>query len=149
MRIEEDVKLDFKDVLIRPKRSTLASRKEVDIKRPYKFKWSERQFDGVPIIAANMDGVGTIAMAKAFAAEGSGLSVALHKHYPLEDLLAFYKEYGNRNAWYSIGVSERDVEKLDESLRSVLQDGDLVLTMGAGSIGRIASQLKESLEARG
>ena len=42
-----------------------------------------------------------------------------------------------------------DVEKLDESLRSVLQDGDLVLTMGAGSIGRIASQLKESLEAHG
>ena len=43
MRIEEDVKLDFKDVLIRPKRSTLASRKEVDIRRPYKFKWSERE----------------------------------------------------------------------------------------------------------
>jgi len=42
-----------------------------------------------------------------------------------------------------------DVEKLDQSLRSVLQDGDLVLTMGAGSIGRIASQLKESLEAQG
>ena len=42
-----------------------------------------------------------------------------------------------------------DVDKLDESLRSVLQDGDLVLTMGAGSIGKIASQLKQSLEAHG
>jgi len=40
-----------------------------------------------------------------------------------------------------------DVEKLGDDLKSVLQDGDLVLTMGAGSIGRVASQLKESLEA--
>ncbi len=121
MRIEEDVKLDFKDVLIRPKRSTLASRKEVDISRPYKFKWSQREFDGVPIISANMDGVGTLAMAKAFALDGNGLSVALHKHYPIEDLLAYYEEFGNRNVWYSIGVSERDVEKLDMFLESDVQ----------------------------
>lgn len=40
-----------------------------------------------------------------------------------------------------------DVEKLGDDLQSILQDGDLVLTMGAGSIGRVASQLKESLEA--
>jgi len=121
MRIEEDIKLDFKDVLIRPKRSTLASRKEVDIKRPYKFKWSGRDFDGVPIIAANMDGVGTMAMAKAFAANGQGLSAALHKHYPLEDLLAFYEENGNANVWYSIGVNDADEEKLDQFLASDIQ----------------------------
>ena len=54
MRIEEDVKLDFEDVLIRPKRSTLASRKEVDIKREYKFKWSGKTYAGVPIIAAKV-----------------------------------------------------------------------------------------------
>ena len=66
MRIEEEVKLDFKDVLLRPKRSTLASRKDVDISREFVFKWSKRKFKGVPIIAANMDGVGTFAMAKAF-----------------------------------------------------------------------------------
>ena len=60
MRIEEDIKLDFKDVLIRPKRSTLASRKEVDISREYPVKWSDSIIRGVPIIAANMDGVGTL-----------------------------------------------------------------------------------------
>ena len=49
MRIEQDIKLDFKDVLIRPKRSTLASRREVDIKRRYTFKWSGREYHGVPI----------------------------------------------------------------------------------------------------
>ena len=118
MRIEEDVKLDFKDVLIRPKRSTLGSRKEVDIRRNYKFKWSGREYNGVPIIAANMDGVGTIGMAKAFKEDGNGLSVALVKHYEIEDLVKYYEEFGNENVWYSIGVSDKDEEKLDAFLES-------------------------------
>ena len=65
MRIEEDIKLDFKDVLIRPKRSTLSSRKEVDLIKFYKFKHSKYEYEGIPIMAANMDGVGTISMAMA------------------------------------------------------------------------------------
>lgn len=121
MRIEEDVKLDFKDVLIRPKRSTLASRREVDISRDYKFKWSGQTFSGVPIIAANMDSVGTMDMAHAFKENGNGLTVAMHKHYSLEALLKFYEENGNENIWYSIGVSEKDEEKLDAFLGSDLQ----------------------------
>jgi len=64
MRIEQEVKLDYKDVLIRPKRSTLKSRKEVNLNRTYKFRNSERTWSGIPIMAANMDGVGTFAMAK-------------------------------------------------------------------------------------
>jgi len=40
-----------------------------------------------------------------------------------------------------------DIESLADDLRAILQDGDLVLTMGAGSIGRVASQLKAALEA--
>lgn len=124
MRIENDVKLDFKDVLIRPKRSTLASRREVDVAREFTFKWSGRSYNGVPVIAANMDNVGTLSMARTFAQMGNGLSVAVHKHYPLEDLLAFYKEHGNRNIWYSIGVSERDEEKLDAFLKQAGNAGD-------------------------
>ena len=65
MRIEEDVKLDFRDVLIRPKRSTLSSRKDVDLVRFYRFKHSRYEYDGIPIMAANMDGVGTMSMALA------------------------------------------------------------------------------------
>ena len=53
MRIEEDLKLDFKDVLIRPKRSTLTSRSEVDVTRDYVFHHSKRKYHGVPLIAAN------------------------------------------------------------------------------------------------
>lgn len=112
MRIEEDIKLDFKDVLIRPKRSTLKSRKNVDIEREFTFKWSGKSFKGVPIIAANMDGVGTFAMAKAFKEDGNGLSVAMHKHYPLEDIQAFYEEHGSDPVWYSIGMVKDDEEKL-------------------------------------
>ena len=116
MRIEEDTKLDFKDVLIRPKRSTLSSRKDVDISRDYTFKWSQRKFKGVPIIAANMDGVGTFEMAKAFIENGNGLTAALHKHYPLEELIDFFDAYGGEPVWYSIGLAEPDQEKLQAFL---------------------------------
>jgi len=64
LRIEEDIKLDYADVLFRPKRSTLSSRKDGELKRTYKFKYSNHQWSGIPIIAANMDGVGEIEVAK-------------------------------------------------------------------------------------
>ena len=64
MRIEEDIKLDYADVLFRPKRSTLSSRKDVELRRTYKFKYSNHQWSGIPIIAANMDGVGELVVAK-------------------------------------------------------------------------------------
>ena len=59
MHLENSVKLDFKDVLIRPKRSTLTSRSEVDITREFKFLHSSEPYHGIPIIAANMDTTGT------------------------------------------------------------------------------------------
>ena len=63
MRIEQEVKLDYKDVLIRPKRSTLRSRKQVALERTYRFRNSKQEWTGIPIMAANMDGVGTFQMA--------------------------------------------------------------------------------------
>ena len=62
MLISEDIKLDYSDVLIRPKRSTLKTRASVNIERTYKFRHSEREWTGVPIMAANMDVVGTFKM---------------------------------------------------------------------------------------
>jgi len=64
MRIEEDIKLDYADVLFRPKRSTLHSRKDVELIRTYTFKYSNHQWSGIPIMAANMDGVGELENAK-------------------------------------------------------------------------------------
>ena len=67
MRIEEDTKLDYKNVLIRPKRSTLGSRQEVELIRQFSFRnyqsSADKQYQGIPIMASNMDGVGTIEMA--------------------------------------------------------------------------------------
>ena len=64
MRIEDDIKLDYDDVLIRPKRSTLTSRYDVDMNREFTFVHSGKTWKGVPIMASNMDGVGTFEMAK-------------------------------------------------------------------------------------
>jgi GMP reductase len=72
MRIEQDVKLDYNSVLIRPKRSTLGSRKEVSLERDFTFRNYVSDFPdniksyhyrGIPIMASNMDGVGTFEMA--------------------------------------------------------------------------------------
>ena len=67
MRLEEDIKLDYSDVLFRPKRSTLQSRKDVNLKRTYRFKYSKNEWSGIPIVAANMDGVGELAIAEKLA----------------------------------------------------------------------------------
>tara|TARA_B110000459_G_scaffold12284_1_gene12221 strand:- start:1873 stop:3003 length:1131 start_codon:yes stop_codon:yes gene_type:complete len=64
MRIEQDIKLDYNDVLLRPKRSTMGSRKEVNLRREFTFRNSKQRFNGIPIIASNMHGVGTFEMAE-------------------------------------------------------------------------------------
>jgi GMP reductase len=114
MHIEESVKLDFKDVLIRPKRSTLTSRSEVDISREFVFHHSRRKYHGIPIIGANMDTVGTVEMARALGKHG--LSVALHKHYSEDELIAFFQSLqpsglASSSAFYSMGIGKADYEK--------------------------------------
>lgn len=110
MRIEDEVKLDFKDVLIRPKRSTLSSRKEVDLNRTYKFKHSGTEWKGVPIMAANMDGVGTLAMAKSL--WNHRMFTCLTKTYDEDDLFDLTTEIGGNYFAVSTGTSDRDFLKL-------------------------------------
>lgn len=115
MRIENDLKLDFKDVLLRPKRSTLGSRANVDLEREYKFRHVAHRQPLVPIIAANMDTVGTFEMAAALAAHR--LMCAIHKHYSVAELAAFFapaNEANNRYAFYSMGILERDLQKFEQ-----------------------------------
>ena len=87
MRIEEEVKLDYSDVLFRPKRSTLKSRKEVDFSRTYKFKHSNREWSGVPIIASNMDGVGELKVAKSLSKYN--IMTSLTKQHNIESINSF------------------------------------------------------------
>ena len=112
MHIDREIKLDFKDVLIRPKRSALPSRAEVDITRELTFKHSHTRYCGVPIIAANMDTVGTFEMARAL--DPFGVSVALHKHYAADELVAFFKALQVKsNAFYSMGITRQDRDKFE------------------------------------
>jgi GMP reductase len=64
MRINNEPKLNFEDVLLQPKRSTLSSRKDVDMTRKFTFRNSSKVMNFTPIFASNMDGVGTFSMAK-------------------------------------------------------------------------------------
>jgi GMP reductase len=110
MRIETEVKLDFKDVLIRPKRSTLSTRSNVDISREFRFRHAGVEYHGVPIVAANMDTIGTFEMARAL--EPYELSVALHKHYQVDEYVAFFQALARKSAaFYSMGIARADEEK--------------------------------------
>ncbi|MGF1528418.1 MAG: GMP reductase [Candidatus Competibacterales bacterium] len=117
MRIEADLKLGFKDVLIRPKRSTLKSRAQVSLERSFQFLHTQKPWTGVPVMAANMDTTGTFAMAKALAP--FGLSTAIHKHYGLADWDAFMAaadpDLLGRIA-VSIGITEADRAHLEQLL---------------------------------
>ncbi len=115
MRIEYEVKLGFKDVMIRPKRSTLKSRAQVDLNRTYIFRHSQKTWTGIPVIAANMDTVGTFAMAEELSR--FGLLTAAHKHYELDDWNRFLdgrKPSIYQHVMVSSGTSEDDFTKLQE-----------------------------------
>jgi GMP reductase len=131
MRLESDIKLDYKDVLIRPKRSTLKSRKEVDVQRSFRFRncateiaESEEHYCGVPIMASNMDGVGTFEMATTLAKQC--IFTCLVKTYSADELIEFFDTDDYERSNYvamSIGTSESDFEKLQEVMSKA--DGNL------------------------
>jgi len=110
MIIEDSIKLDFKDVLIRPKRSTLISRSGVELFKDYKTLNSKQLFNCVGIISANMDAVGTFAMSNAL--EKHGMMTCLHKHYSLDELVDFFSSQVRTHTFFTIGIKEEDVTKL-------------------------------------
>ncbi|EKO3631143.1 GMP reductase [Vibrio metschnikovii] len=115
MRIEQELKLGFKDVLFRPKRSTLKSRSQVNLTRDFTFKHSGRQWSGVPVIAANMDSVGSFAMAKALAEHG--VMTAIHKHYTVQDWADFVQTANSETlnkVMVSTGTSPQDFQKTQD-----------------------------------
>jgi GMP reductase len=130
MRLEEDMKYDYKDVLIRPKRSTLGSRKEVDLNRGFTFRnytppmvaeptaepgypATPRHYRGVPIMAANMDGVGTFEIADTLAKQD--MFTCLVKTYSVEQLVEYFgPEYRKQNVAMSIGITDADAQKFHQ-----------------------------------
>ncbi|KKM06928.1 hypothetical protein LCGC14_1739080 [marine sediment metagenome] len=122
MRIEDGVKLDYKDVLIVPQRSDIPSRTKVNLIRKFKFKHSRRILTGLPVIAANMDATGTMEMADALFKHK--MFTALHKHYEPKQLVDFFSKYKDKRwkyTFYSLGIG--DFDKL-VNVRSIISDMD-------------------------
>ena len=115
MRIINDIKLDFKDVLILPKRSKLESRKDVVLERTYNFiNTPGVSWTGVPIMVANMDSTGTFEMAKSLFKHK--LITCIHKHYSLEEWELFLNNLNNNDYNYftvSVGITDNDLDKLN------------------------------------
>ena len=121
MRIESDVKLDYSSVLIRPKRSTLGSRKQVDLHRGFNFRNfkpvtdqpDRKHWRGLPIMASNMDGVGTFEVADKLAQDG--MFTCLVKTYSAMQLVGFFddpdKPQRKEFVAYSMGITEEDHNK--------------------------------------
>ena len=116
MRIEEDLKLDYSDVLFRPKRSTLQSRKDVNLKRTYKFKYSNNEWTGIPIMAANMDGVGELEVAEKLSE--FEMITCLTKQHDVKRIKKYKKIKSiYKNIALSVGIKDEDFKRLDDVLK--------------------------------
>ena len=90
MQIVDSVQLDFSDVLIKPRRSSIDSRSKVNITRDYKFKWCPSVIKGTGIMQSNMGTIGNFEVSRKMLEQG--LFACLHKHHNLDELKKFYKE---------------------------------------------------------
>ncbi len=110
MRIDYEPKLDFDDVLIRPKRSEAPSRSAIMLEREYRFLNSGTTWQGIPLVASNMDTIGTFAMARAL---GPRMMTCLHKYYRDEELVEFFRgELNQGDSFLTIGIKDDDFDKL-------------------------------------
>ena len=111
MKLDNDIKLDFSDVLFRPKRSTLSSRNEVNLERTFKFHHSKRTWSGIPIITSNMDTVGTVEMFKSLSKEK--ILTCFHKYIDINDVIkACLEGFDSSYFMLSTGITDKDYETL-------------------------------------
>ena len=116
MRIEEELKLDYSDVLFRPKRSTLKSRKDVNLLRTYRFKYSKNEWSGTPIMAANMDGVGELGVAEKL--NEYDMITCLTKQHDIKKIKQYKKiKSMYQNIAISIGIKKEDFQNLDKLMK--------------------------------
>ena len=117
-KIKQEQQLDFKDVLIEPQRSSVTSRSKVFLEKLLHFKNSQISWQGIPIVAANMDTTGTLEVAKVL--ERNNILTALNKFYDVEDLLAPESPKIHQEMFMiSTGISENDFKKLCNIMEQV------------------------------
>jgi len=138
MKLEGDTKLDYIDVLIRPKKSALSSRQEVNLERTFKFPNSNTSWSGIPIVAANMDGVGTFSMMRALGKHR--LVTALHKHYDLDEYRAMDKEH----TFFTIGIKDGCEEKLEQFIEKYGEPRMLLIDVANGYTEKFLNFVKEA-----
>jgi len=144
MRIETEIKLDYADVLIRPKRSTLISRADVSLERTFTFLHSPKSWIGVPIMTANMDATGTFELARTLAPYG--MITTLHKYYSVDELAKFLPEFNNPSRIaFTLGIRDEDFAKLAEmKKRNLTQYFDFIcLDVPNGYLSRFAECVKK------
>ena len=111
MRILDDVKLDYQDVLLRPKRSTIESRKDVLLERTFTFYHSPKKWTGLPIMSANMATSGTFEMARVLSEYK--MITTFHKYYTVSEYQAFFKTFNDPDyICYTLGIREKDIAQL-------------------------------------
>ena len=114
-RIVEDMKLDFKDVLIRPQLTALSSRRSVNLTRKFNFRHHDTTWEGIPIMAANMDTVGTFEVAEEFAK--NNMITCMQKHYTAKEFIQWGNKVGKpvlNNIAIAAGVNDKDFNKVKE-----------------------------------
>jgi GMP reductase len=119
MKIINDIKLDFSDVLIRPKRSELSSRSEVQLERDITFKYSNYVWNGVPIICSNMDTVSTIDMYKKI--KDFRMLMCFHKSIDCNDIIQ--NNCDPNHFMLSTGISDNDLSTLNFNINNLYQHG--------------------------
>ena len=112
--IDPDIKLDFSDVLLKPKRSELHSRNDVILEREFIFKHSNRKWTGIPIIVSNMDTTGSIEMTKAL--QKFKIITCLHKYYSVDEICTSINALDRNYFAITFGV---DISKLDEFMEKI------------------------------
>jgi len=128
MKINNDIKLDFDDVLLVPQRSQAASRVSVLVDKRYSFYHSDRNWNGTPLIAANMDTTGTFAMAQSL--KKFRAITCLHKHYNVEDYI--YDTLDLNYCWHSMGINSDEIDKLQKIVDSTQEVPNICIDVANG-----------------
>lgn len=143
MRIEDDVKLDYSDVLLRPKRSTLTSRNQVVLERTYNF-YHGGTWSGVPIVAANMDTVGTIEMADALS--NYNMLTCLSKHVDMKKEVAEYTSKYMNSISFTMGIDRHSKERAFRLLETYPDVNFITLDVANGYMECFIDLVKEVRE---
>jgi GMP reductase len=147
VKIENDIKLDFTDVLIKPKRSTISSRSEVELMRTFITKHSKINWSGVPIMVANMDTTGTFEMAAE--CQKHKIITCIHKHYNSEEWYKFMTEQ-NVDVNYvciSTGISDADFIKTQSIIELIPDIYMICIDVANGYSERFVSMLNKFRQA--